>query len=138
MKCISAPSVPCDDDMLFACVFSSFYQNYLTSKGKSWRDLLQEALRSLQQGHYHPTGELLDQNQSHFYYQVAVISTNVGYLYLTWLFLSMQLSISNPLHLRGKYCTFYITTITWVTSQIKILVYTTHKELTKFDIFLMN
>ncbi|XP_030273793.1 E3 ubiquitin-protein ligase CHFR isoform X3 [Sparus aurata] len=34
---------------------SEVLQNYLTSKGKSWRDLLQEALRSLQQGHYHPT-----------------------------------------------------------------------------------
>lgn len=37
-----------------------FYQNYLSSKGKSWKDLLQEALRGLEQGTYTLTGEPTD------------------------------------------------------------------------------
>lgn len=39
------------------CVFPSFHQNYLTSRGKSWTDLRQEALQSLEQGNYYLTGE---------------------------------------------------------------------------------
>lgn len=34
------------------------HQNYLSSRGKSWRDLRQEALQSLEQGKYYLTGEL--------------------------------------------------------------------------------
>ncbi|XP_074527141.1 E3 ubiquitin-protein ligase CHFR [Halichoeres trimaculatus] len=34
---------------------SEILQNYLTSRGKTWRDLHQESLQSLQQGHYHLT-----------------------------------------------------------------------------------
>lgn len=33
-------------------------QNYLSSRGKSWRDLRQEALQTLEQGKYYLSGEL--------------------------------------------------------------------------------
>lgn len=38
------------------CV-SIFLQNYLSSRGKSWKDLRQEALQNIEQGKYHPTGK---------------------------------------------------------------------------------
>ena len=34
-------------------------------------------------------------------------STDLRYYYFTWVFLSMPIHTSTPLHLRGKYCTFY-------------------------------
>lgn len=34
-----------------------FHQNYLSSRGKSWKDLRQEALQNLEQGRYYPTGK---------------------------------------------------------------------------------
>uniref|UniRef100_A0A8C2X561 E3 ubiquitin-protein ligase CHFR n=1 Tax=Cyclopterus lumpus TaxID=8103 RepID=A0A8C2X561_CYCLU len=34
---------------------SDILQNYLSSRGKSWRDLLQESLQSFQQGNYYPS-----------------------------------------------------------------------------------
>lgn len=44
---------------VFTCcdVCSPFRQNYLSSRGKSWRDLRQEALQSLEQGNYYLTGD---------------------------------------------------------------------------------
>lgn len=35
----------------------SFLQNYLSSRGKSWKDLRQEALRNVEEGKYDPTGK---------------------------------------------------------------------------------
>lgn len=34
-----------------------FHQNYLSSRGKSWKDLRQEALQNVAQGIYYPTGK---------------------------------------------------------------------------------
>lgn len=47
---------------------SILHQNYLSSKGKTWRDLRREALQSLQQGTYSLTGELLNPNMQQFSY----------------------------------------------------------------------
>lgn len=44
----------------------SFHQNYLSSRGKSWRDVRQEALESLEQGKYQLTGEPLHLNSAAF------------------------------------------------------------------------
>ncbi|CAJ1068166.1 E3 ubiquitin-protein ligase CHFR [Xyrichtys novacula] len=41
---------------------SEILQNYLTSRGKTWRDLLQESLQSLQQGQYHLTDNRVSAN----------------------------------------------------------------------------
>lgn len=38
-------------------MFLFFLQNYLSSRGKSWKDLRQEALQNIEQGKYYPTGE---------------------------------------------------------------------------------
>lgn len=46
-----------DVNVLFV-LFPSFHQNYLSSRGKTWRDLLQESLQALQQGNYYLSGEL--------------------------------------------------------------------------------
>lgn len=37
-------------------MFLIFLQNYLSSRGKSWKDLRQEALQNIEQGKYYPTG----------------------------------------------------------------------------------
>lgn len=37
-------------------MFLFFLQNYLSSRGKSWKDLRQEALQNMEQGKYFPTG----------------------------------------------------------------------------------
>lgn len=39
------------------CVFLFFHQNYLSSRGKSWKDLRQEALQNVEQGKYYPAGK---------------------------------------------------------------------------------
>ncbi|XP_034548161.1 E3 ubiquitin-protein ligase CHFR [Notolabrus celidotus] len=41
---------------------SEVLQNYLTSRGKSWRDLQQESLQSLQQGQFHLTDSRVSAN----------------------------------------------------------------------------
>lgn len=38
-------------------MIGSFLQNYLSSRGKSWKDLRQEALQSIEQGKYDLTGK---------------------------------------------------------------------------------
>lgn len=38
------------------CMFLFFHQNYLSSRGKSWKDLRQEALQNVEQGKYYPAG----------------------------------------------------------------------------------
>lgn len=38
-------------------VFFFFRQNYLSSRGKSWKDLRQEALQNVEQGKYYPAGK---------------------------------------------------------------------------------
>lgn len=47
-------------------VLLSFHQNYLSSRGKSWRDLLQEAVQGLQQGNYYLTSEPLNRKPRNF------------------------------------------------------------------------
>ena len=50
-----SPHWPHSKDVCTSCYM--FHQNYLSSRGKSWRDLRQEALQSLEQGNYYRTGE---------------------------------------------------------------------------------
>ena len=67
----------CDVNMLF--FFPSFHQNYLSSRGKTWRDLLQESLQALQQGNYHLSGELSDQNQVTFITELWTLQSTLSY-----------------------------------------------------------